>query len=179
MREGPIVFYTMSAHEEPGRDAHWADCQPSAEFDHCFEVTVFIKASSGTLYGYATDIENMGEFFPGMKFKRDGQGPLTVGEIYRSRLAVERTWTSYKITALEEHERVSGEQIEEHWLIKKMRFDHRFIKVEGGTLSKEKVEYSLRFGILGRTINALGLNSIVRKVNLRAHEKLKAKAASS
>lgn len=151
-------------------------CRPSKGFNHCIEVYVFIKATPEELYAYITDIENNSEYFPDSEFKRDRKGPLEIGEIYYSREVGEKEWTEYRIIALEKNRRMSGELIGKHPLLRRLRYDHRLIEVEGGTISTEKVEYSLRFGLLGKLLNFLYGKNMLKKILLQAHQRLKEKA---
>jgi len=151
-------------------------CKPSPGFNHCIEVSVLIKAPPGELYEYAEDMEMLGEAFPMAQFKKDREGPLELGEIYYSKGIKEKKWTEYKVIALEKNKRISGELVGKHRLLKKFRFDHLFIEVEEGTISEEKVEYSLQFGIIGKLLNALFLGRMFKKIDLQAHQILKEKA---
>ena len=147
--------------------------EPSAGFDNRLEVAVLVHAPPEELYSHLTDIKHMADFFPGLEFKRDGKGPLKVGDTYYSKMSFERNWTGYRVTAVEENRRLAAEQIGEHWLIKGMRYDHRLIEVPEGTISAERIEFSLRFGVVGRVLNRLFLGKVFRNLDLKAHQRLK------
>ena len=72
-----------------------------------------------------------------------------------------------------ENERLSARQVGAYLFIKKMQYDHRLIPVEGGTLSREKIEYSLSGGIFKPLLNTLIAARMLRGVNLAAHHELK------
>jgi Polyketide cyclase / dehydrase and lipid transport len=148
-------------------------CAPSPGFDYCFEVTVFIAGTPANLWYYLGDMEKMSDFFPSLAFKRERSGPLAVGEIYYSKLSFEKKWTGYEVLVAEENQRLSACQVGSYLFIKKMRYDHRLIPVEGGTLSREKVEYSLSGGMFKPLLNALIATRMLTKVNIAAHHELK------
>ncbi len=151
-------------------------CTPSLGFNHCFEASVFMKATPEKSWGYLSNIVGLSEFFPSLEFKRGNEGPLLAGEIYYSKLSREKKWTGYKILVVEEGRRLSAKQIGRYKIIEKMKYDHRLIPTEGGTLSQEKVEYTLSFGFFGKILNFLFVGLILKKLNLLAHQKLKEKS---
>ena len=169
-----LLFMYAVSHELYSQNV--STCEPSAGFNHCLEVSLFIKASPEKLYAYITDIENNSEYFPHSEFKRSREGSLAIGEIYYSKEIGENEWTEYKIIALEKNKRMSGELIGKHRLLKYLRYDHRLIEVEGGVISTEKVEYSLRFGFIGKLLNFLYGGNVMKKILLQAHQRLKKKA---
>ena len=171
--QGLKVSYSVLGEMDGNSEVLWRKGEPSAGFDDCLEVAVLIHGLPGELYSHLTDIEHMADFFPGLEFKRDGKGPLKIGDTYYSKMSFERTWTGYRVTAVEGNRRLAAEQIGEHWLIQGMRYDHRLIEVPEGTISAERIEFSLRFGVLGRVLNRLFLGKVFRNLDLSAHQRLK------
>ncbi len=155
------------------KEKEYVLCAAAPGFDYCFEVTVFIAGEAKDLWYFIGDMDKMSDFFPSLEFKRERAGPLRVGEIYYSKLSFQKKWTGYEILAAKENERLSARQVGAYLFIKKMQYDHRLIPVEGGTLSREKIEYSLSGGIFKPLLNTLIAARMLRGVNLAAHHELK------
>ncbi len=154
----------------PNNDAH------SGIFDDFIIVSVAITSSPEVLYQLVTDIEHLSDFFPNIEFKRASDGPLKVGSIYYTRQKGSKTWVPYRILALEPNKRISAELVGNDPLFAALRYDHRFFIDGNHTVSQEKVEYTFRYGIVGRIINKLIGKRLMKKQILNAHLKLKEKA---
>jgi Polyketide cyclase / dehydrase and lipid transport len=155
------------------KDKEYIICAPSPGFDYCFEVTVFIAGKPEELWNFLGDMEKMSDFFPSLEFRRDQGGPLQVGETYFSKLSFQKNWTGYEVLIAQENQRLSARQVGPYLFIKSMQYDHKLIPVQGGTLSQEKIEYSLYGGIFKPLLNALLAGRMLRGVNLSAHHELK------
>jgi polyketide cyclase/dehydrase/lipid transport protein len=148
-------------------------CQPTGGLPYCFEVTVFIAGPPEALWFYLGDMEKMSEFFPSVDFKRERSGPLKVGEKYFSKLSFRKHWTGYMVLAVVANKRLSAQQVGKFLFVNQMRYDHQLIAVEGGCLSREKVEYSLSGGWFAPVLNWLFAGRMLRKLNRSAHLELK------
>jgi ligand-binding SRPBCC domain-containing protein len=89
------------------------------------------------------------------------------------RLRGTRRWTPHRITVLQPNVRMVGESIERDWFFEASRYDHRFLGDGGETLSREKVDYRLRYGIAGRVIDSLFVKRLIKRQLLSAHLRLK------
>ncbi len=154
----------------PNNDAH------SGIFEDFIIVSVAITSSPEVLYQLVTDIEHLSDFYPNIKFKRASDGPLTVGSIYYTRKKGSKTWVPYCILVLEPNKRISAELVGTDPLFAALRYDHRFFMDGDYTVSHEKVEYTFRYGIVGRIINKLIGKRLMKKQIFNAHLKLKEKA---
>jgi polyketide cyclase/dehydrase/lipid transport protein len=151
----------------------WKHCPPEPGLPFCFEVSVFVAGPPDRLWYYLGDISNMSEFFPSLQFKREQSGALVVGEIYRTKLSFEKTWSRYKVLAVAPDRRLSAEMMDRYWFLTGMRYDHRLVPVEGGTLSVEKIGYGVAGGWWAKLIDAVLAGPMLRKTNISAHLKLK------
>ena len=150
--------------------------KPSAGFNDCVVASVAIKSSPDQLYKFLTDIENLSEFFPQIEFKLVTEGPLKVGSIYHTRQKGAKKWSAYRVLVLEPNAQMSAELIGTDPLFQALRYEHRFIVDGSNTISHEKVDYTFRYGVIGRILNLIVGKKLVRKQVLDAHLKLKEKA---
>jgi len=152
------------------------NCRPSSGFDGCISVSVFIRATPEKLYKLVTDVANLSAFWPDYEFRWDGSGALKPGALYFSRQKGHTEWVPYSVEVLEPNRRMVGELVKGDRLFARLRYDHRFAACDDGVLSQERVEYKLRYGVLGRVADRLLVRSIIRKQVLDAHLRLKRKA---
>lgn len=150
----------------------------SEGFSDFIVASVAIKSSTDQLYQFLTDIENLSQFFPQIEFKLDTTGPLKVGSIYHTRQKDSKHWSAYRVLILEPGLRMSAELKGKDPLFQALRYDHRFVIDGSGAISHEKVDYTFRYGIIGRIVNFVIGKRLVKKQVLDAHLKLKEKAES-
>jgi polyketide cyclase/dehydrase/lipid transport protein len=148
-------------------------CTPNDGFDYCFEVTVFVAGPPGALWYYLGDMDKMSDFFPAVDFKREQGGELQLGETYFSKLSFQKRWTGYRVLAVEANKRLSATQVGQFLFVRRMKYDHHLIAVEGGCLSREKVMYSLSGGVFAPILNRVFAGRMLRKLNRQAHLELK------
>jgi len=151
--------------------------QPIDGFADFFEVAIPIQASAKRMYELVTNIEGLTEFFPSISFKLDSDKPLTVGSTYQTRQKGYKSWVPYRVLALDANARMSAELIGKDPLFKRLRYDHRFETHGDTTTSIERVDYTFRFGLVGRILNVVIGKRLVRKQVLDAHKKLREVAA--
>lgn len=120
-----------------------------------------------------TDIENLSQFFPQIEFKLDTKKPIEVGSIYRTRQKGAKDWSTYRVLKLELNAIMSAELYGKDPVFDALRYEHRFIVEGDKTVSYEKIDYTFRFGILGRVLNFIIGKKLVKKQVLDAHLKLK------
>ncbi|GMQ84556.1 MAG: hypothetical protein BMS9Abin07_0120 [Acidimicrobiia bacterium] len=149
------------------------DKRPMEGFDDFFEVEVAVNASRERLYELVTNIEGLSQFFPSVSFKLDSDAPLAVGSTYHTRQKGSKTWVPYRVLVLDPNARMSAELIGKDPLFKSLRYDHRFIAEEGATTSRERVDYTFRYGYAGRVLNFVIGKRLVRKQVLDAHRRLR------
>ncbi len=106
----------------------------------------------------------------------DSEGPLKVGSVYHTRQKGTKNWAAYRVLILEPDVRMSAELTGKDRLFSALRYEHRFIVDGSDTISHEKVDYTFRYGILGRILNLIVGKRLVRKQVLDAHLRLKEKA---
>ncbi len=148
-------------------------------FADFFEVSVAVDALPERLYDLVTDIEGLTEFFPSVSFKRDTDAPLAVGSTYQTRQKGSKVWVLYRVLRLEPNARMSAELVGADPLFKSLRYDHRFVAEGSVTRSIERVDYTFRFGIVGRLLNLAIGKRLVRKQVTHAHMRLRAAAGRS
>ena len=149
------------------------DNQPSEGFAEFFEVAVSVEARAEALYDRVTDIEGLSEFFPSVSFKLDSDEPLAVGSTYHTRQKGSKKWVQYRVVALDTNTRMSGELVGEDAVFASLRYDHRFATEDGATVSTERVDYTFRYGLLGRLLNIVIGKRLVRKTVVDAHKRLR------
>jgi len=150
-----------------------SDNQPVEGFADFFEVAVTVDASGERLYDLVTNIEGLSEFFPSVSFKLDAETPLAVGSTYHTRQKGSKTWVPYRVLVLDPNERMSAELVGKDPLFKSLRYDHRFIAEGSSTVSRERVDYTFRYGYAGRFLNFVIGKRLVRKQVLDAHQRLR------
>lgn len=153
--------------------------RPAEGFDDFFEVSVAVNAPVQKLYELVTDIEGLTAFFPSISFKLDSTEPLAVGSTYRTRQKGSRKWVQYRVLALDTNARMSAELIGKDPVFKSLRYDHRFVPEGDKTVSVERVDYTFRFGALGRLLNIIIGKRLVKKQVLDAHKRLRAAAGET
>jgi ribosome-associated toxin RatA of RatAB toxin-antitoxin module len=146
---------------------------PLDGFANFFEVAVSVNASPDQLYKRVTDIEGLSQFFPSVSFELDSTDPLAVGSVYRTRQKGSRRWVPYRVLALDSNRRMSAEMIGRDPVFESLRYDHRFAPDGSSTVSTERVDYTLRFGTLGRLLDVVIGKRLVRKQVLDAHRRLR------
>ena len=67
---------------------------------------------------------------------------------------------------------MSAEWIGKDPLFKSLRYDHRFVAEGSATVSRERVDYTFRYGYAGRVLNFV-IGKLVRKQVLDAHQRLR------
>jgi|Deesub1362B_J571_1020462.scaffolds.fasta_scaffold00007_141 hypothetical protein len=149
------------------------ECKPPRGFSHCVKIAVLIDARVEEVFSLVSNISNHVLFWPEYEFKSEGDGKLERGMIYYTREKGAGKWVKYRIVDFKENYLYSGEMLEENTFLKKLRYEHYFIPVNNMTLSIESVYYSLRYGFLGKILNLLIAERIIKKRLLRAHLKLK------
>ncbi len=168
-RPGPR--FPPLAHEEKRMAS--GDTRPMEGFADFFEVSVTVDASAERLYDLVTNIEGLSEFFPSVSFKLDSDTPLAVGSTYQTRQKGSKTWVPYRVLVLDPNARMSAELIGKDPLFESLRYDHRFIPEGSGTMSRERVDYTFRYGLAGRVLNFVIGKRLVRKQVLDAHKRLR------
>jgi len=151
--------------------------QPIAGFADFFEVEIPIDASLERMYQLVTNIEGLTDFFPSISFKLDSSSPLAVGSTYQTRQKGSKTWVPYRVLALDENARMSAELIGKDPVFEKLRYDHRFETRADVNISIERVDYTFRYGFVGKALNFVVGKRLVRKQVLDAHKKLREVAA--
>jgi ribosome-associated toxin RatA of RatAB toxin-antitoxin module len=146
---------------------------PLEGFAHFFEVAVAVPASRKRLYDLVTDIEGLSEFFPSVSFKLDSDAPLTVGSMYYTRQKGSKTWVPYRVLVLDPNARMSAELTGKDPLFEALRYDHRFVTEGSTTISRERVDYTFKYGYAGRVLNFVIGKRLVRKQVLDAHRRLR------
>lgn len=149
------------------------DNQPMEGFADFFEVAVAVHASKERLYDLVTNIEGLSEFFPSVSFKVDSDAPLAVGSTYHTRQRGSKTWVPYRVLVLDPNARMSAELIGKDPLFKSLRYDHRFVAEVSATMSRERVDYTFRYGYAGRVLNFVIGKRLVRNQVLDAHQRLR------
>lgn len=147
--------------------------QPIDGFDDFFEVEIPIEAPLARMYELVTNIEGLTEFFPGVSFKLESEAPFAVGSTYLTRSKGFKSWVPYRVLALDQDARMSAELVGKDPIFKHMRYDHRFLSRGGTNVSVERVDYTFRYGVVGKLLNVLVGKRMVRKQVLDAHEKLR------
>ena len=147
-------------------------------FDDSVVVSVPVGSSSKGLYALVTDIKNLSNFYPGLEFRSNTDDPLKAGDIYYVRPRGTGRWIPYRIPALEENTRIAGKLVGEAPIFEAFRFDHEVVTADGRVFSREKVDYKLRHGIIGKIFNALFVKRMLNRQVLNAHLELK-KASES
>lgn len=151
---------------------HLIDCKPSTGFATCIHVAVFIKTLVEDVFDVVAPITNNPIFFPNWEFELLEDSAVHVGSVFRSRYKYQPTWATHRITALEPNARLAGEQVK--GFFKNYRFSHRFIPVDGGTMSDEIWEYTLPYGALGAFLDRIYVKRKVTKTLCEGHARLKA-----
>jgi ribosome-associated toxin RatA of RatAB toxin-antitoxin module len=146
---------------------------PAEGFADFFEVAVSVEASAAALYDRVIDIEGLSEFFPSVSFKLDSEEPLAVGSTYHTRQKGSKKWVQYRVVALDENARMSGELVGKDPVFASLRYDHRFAIEGDNTVSTERVDYTFRYGTFGRLLNIVIGKRLVRKQVLDAHRRLR------
>jgi len=149
------------------------DGRPLEGFADFFEVEVGVDASPERLYQLVTDIENLTQFFPSVSFKVDPDAPISVGSIYHTRQKGSKSWVPYRVLALDANARMSAELAGKDPLFESLRYDHQFLDDGGATLSRERVDYTFRYGLAGSVLNFVVGKRLVRKQVLDAHKRLR------
>lgn len=149
------------------------ECKPPRGFSHCVKIAVLIDARVEEVFSLVSNINNHMLFWPKYEFKSENDGKLKKGLIYYTREKGAEKWVKYRIVDFKENYFYSGEMLEEDTFLKKLRYEHYFIPVDNMTLSIESVYYSLHYGFLGKILNLLIAEHIIKKRLLRAHLKLK------
>ncbi|USH00142.1 hypothetical protein K1720_01275 [Thermococcus argininiproducens] len=149
------------------------ECKAPRGFSHCVRIAVLIDARVEEVFSLVSNINNHALFWPEYEFKSGDEGKLRKNLIYHTREKGAEKWTKYQIVDFKENSFYSGEMMEEETFLKKLRYEHYFIPVDNMTLSIESVYYSLRYGFLGKILNLLMAERIIKKRLLKAHLKLK------
>jgi len=147
--------------------------RPAEGFADFFEVAVSVEAPAATLYDRVIDIEGLSAFFPSVSFKLDSDEPLAVGSTYHTRQKGSKKWVQYRVVALDENARMSGELVGKDPVFASLRYDHRFTIEGDTTASSERVDYTFRYGMIGRLLNIVIGKRLVRKQVLDAHKRLR------
>ncbi len=149
------------------------DDEPMEGFADFFEVAVTVDASRERLYDLVTNIEGLSRFFPSVSFKLESDAPLVVGSTYYTRQKGSKTWVPYRVLVLDPNARMSAELIGKDPIFESLRYDHRFVAEGSATVSRERVDYTFRFGYVGRVLNFVIGKRLVRKQVLDAHQRLR------
>ena len=149
------------------------DGRPREGFADFFEVEVEVNASRERMYELVTDIENLTQFFPSVSFRVDPDSPISVGSIYHTRQKGSKSWVPYRVLALDVNARMSAELAGKDSLFESLRYDHHFLDDGGMTLSRERVDYTFRYGLAGSVLNFAIGKRLVRKQVLDAHKRLR------
>lgn len=134
---------------------------------------VRVRSSPERLYHLATDIGNLSRFFPLLAFRPSAERPLNVGDTYFTRLRGTVRWTPHRITVLKPDLRMVGVAAERDWLFEALKYDHRFLGDGGETTSRERIDYRLRYGFVGRVLDSLFVKRLLKRQLLNAHLRLK------
>ncbi|WP_297092420.1 SRPBCC family protein [Thermococcus sp.] len=153
--------------------AEFLRCRPRKGFSHCIMVAVLIDAEIGEVFPLVSDISNLALFWQEYEFRTEGDGRLKKGLVYHTRKKGAKRWVKYRITGFKENFFYSGEMVGGEAFLKDLRYEHCFIPADGVTLSVERINYTLRGGFLGRVLNLLIVERIIKKELLRAHSRLK------
>jgi len=132
-----------------------------------------VDASPERLYQLVTDIENLTQFFPSVSFKVDPDAPISVGSIYHTLQKGSKSWVPYRVLALDKNARMSAELAGKDPLFQSLRYDHQFLDEGDTTLSRERVDYTFRYGFAGSVLNFVIGKRLVRKQVLDAHKRLR------
>ena len=147
-------------------------------FADFFEVAVSVDATPQSLYELVTDIEGLSRFFPSVSFELDSNEPLAVGSTYRTKQKGSKTWVPYRVLVLNQNARMSAELVGKDPVFESLRYDHRFVPEGSSTASIERVDYTFRYGGLGRALNFVIGKRLVRKQVLDAHKRLRETAGA-
>lgn len=146
---------------------------PAEGFDDFVILWVSIKSPPGLLFDRLTDIKNLSDFFPQIEFKMITGGPVKPGSIYHTRQKGSKYWSAYRVLVVEPDARMSAELDGKDPLFTALRYDHKFVVDGDHTISHERVDYTFRFGAVGRLLNFLVGKRLVKKQVLDAHKALK------
>ena len=148
-------------------------CPPPAGFSSCVKVEVTIEAGVEEIFKKISDINEWHRFFPEYEFRAD-ETKLHAGMIYSYRRRGSKKWTRVRIIGYVENELVAGETMEPDSVFKRMRYEHRLVKLnDQTTISAEQVSYTPRYSILGAFLDKVIIKRLVTKSLLNAHLTLK------
>lgn len=125
---------------------------------YTLERSQVLPAPRADVFAFFEDPRNLGEITPtemGFKILKMDDLPMRPGFRIKYRIKVfgaPVTWVT-KIIEYKAGSRFVDDQMKGPYAV--WRHEHRFEDVEGGTLMRDRVQYSLPFGILGRAVHGL------------------------
>jgi len=146
--------------------------RPVDGFADYFEVEVSVPVSADRPDDLVTDIAGLTRFFPSVSFEFDSDEPLAVGSVYRTRQKGSKKWVPFRVLVLDKDARMSAELVGKDPIFGSLRYDHLFIAEGDATVSRERVDYTFRFRLVGRALNVIVGKRLVRKQVLDAHKRL-------
>ena len=139
---------------------------------YSFKVSTFINSNPTTVFKAITDLRLLNLFFPMYSFESDKESLEKVGQEYTAKIdsfIVEK----YKIVKLTKNSLLSAKLISDSKIFKHLAYVHKILPVKGGVVSKEVVEYSVRYGLLGKFLNFLIIAPLMKYHVKKAHKRLK------
>ena len=142
------------------------------EKTYSFKVSTFINSKPTAVFKAITDLRLLNLFFPMYRFESDKEVLEKVGQEYTAKIngfVVEK----YKIVRLVKNSLLSARLISDSKIFKHLAYVHKILPVKGGVVSEEVVEYSVRYGLLGRFLNFLIIAPLMKYYVKKAHKRLK------
>ena len=134
---------------------------------------VIIEASIEDVFRKISDISEWYRFFPDYEFRAE-ENRLYTGMVYSYKRRGSKGWTRVKVIDFVENKLIVGETLEPDSIFKRMRYEHRLVKLNDQvTISTEQVSYTPRYGLLGVLLDKVIIKRLVVKSLLNAHLKLK------
>lgn len=155
---------------------HFKKCNTTNSYVRCIKISIPVNAPAHLLFESITDISCLPIFFPKFQFETIGEKKTLqkVGDTYRVKSDRSKKWTTYKIVVIEKDRRVSGKIVSSHPIFAAFKYDHQLItSKKEKTISEETVEYTPRYGVIGKIMDFVFISRIVKHQLFKAHNKLK------
>jgi Polyketide cyclase / dehydrase and lipid transport len=160
---------------------YFKTCEPTAEYSSCIKISVPIHAPAEKLFDTITDISRLSDFFPNLQFESDLEGGILreVGDEYKSKQNGSKTWAIYQVVAIEKNRRLSAQLISSDSIFAAIKYDHWFIESGEETISEETIEYTPRYGLLGKVLDFIIIGRMAKGLLSTANTRLKAYGESA
>jgi hypothetical protein len=148
------------------------ECTPASGFSECMRVGTFVGVPAETIFSGLSDPRNFSKIFPDLELRPLGDRP-SFGPDMIYQVRQEGEWITYHVIGFEENRRLSAET-GELGTLERLRYDHRLVPVEGGTILDEQVDYEIALGILDPIANCLFVRRGAFNEMATGHRRLKA-----